>query len=70
LRFAGEDTLKQQQLSESDFMDFDLEDVFEMSLAFSVVILFLQTDLSIIIELKGVQDVVGLFNLEIVWLAQ
>ena len=60
----------QQQLSESDFMDFDLEDVFEMSLAFSVVILFLQTDLSIIIELKGVQDVVGLFNLEIVWLAQ
>jgi len=62
--------LKQQQLSESDFMDFDLEDVFEMSLAFSVVILFLQTDLSIIIELKGVQDVVGLFNLEIVWLAQ
>lgn len=62
--------MKQQQLSESDFMDFDLEDVFEMSLAFSVVILFLQTDLSIIIELKGVQDVVGLFNLEIVWLAQ
>jgi hypothetical protein len=51
LGLAGVDTLDQHQLSQGNLVDLDFEDVIEVSHVITVIVLFLDTNLSIIIEL-------------------
>jgi hypothetical protein len=66
LCFTGIDGLKNEKLSESDFVNFDLEDIIEVGLSIDIGVLLLETNLSIIIELAGEKQVIGRLNLDII----
>ena len=51
-------------------MDFDLENVVEMSLFVSIIVLFLKANLSIIVELTGEQQMVGWLDFKVVTLSE
>jgi hypothetical protein len=65
LSLASVDTLKEQQFSQSDLVDFDLENVVKVGLAILNVLL-LEANLSVIVELASEQQVVCWLNLDVV----
>jgi len=62
--------LDQHQLSESDLVDLDLENVIKVGLSIIVIVLLLQANLSIVVELTSKQQVIGWLNLQVIALAE
>jgi hypothetical protein len=67
---ASIDTLDQHQFSQSNLMDFDLENVIEVSTSFHIVVLLLKANLAIIVELERKKQVIRWLNLQIVALSK
>lgn len=66
LSLTSIDGLKNEKLSESDFVNFNLENIIEMSLSINICVLFLKTYLSIVIELAGEEQVISRFDLDVI----
>ena len=64
------DTLDKHQFSESDFMDLDLEDIRKLRKASLILVLLLNTNLTVFIELASKQDMVAWLQLHVVNTAQ
>ena len=70
LNTAAVNTLDNHQLPEGDFMDFNFENIVEMSLVLMVIILLLDTNLSVVIELHSKQQMISWLNFQVVALAK